>query len=176
MRFTTDSRGVAPAGKIGVLNEIYDRFPVRKVLSAAKESGTAIQTWVTASFPGNPVEQTHNLFLKSGVFGKRIEQPVSNVDYRISNIRTVFCADARSLRVIRDRYPRADTAELRYFSYFLLKSVGFVCRGIVRKTLSMFDSLTCWTRFPILPVFPPFYHHPPPTAVKPSNIYVNIIF
>ena len=50
------------------------------MLSAAKESGTAIQTWVTASFPGNPVEQTHNLFLKSGVFGKRIEQPVSNVD------------------------------------------------------------------------------------------------
>ena len=71
------------------------------MLSAAKESGTAIQTWVTASFPGNPVEQTHNLFLKSGVFGKRIEQPVSNVDLVIVAIGDNFGASVRIVSLLK---------------------------------------------------------------------------
>ena len=75
--------GVAPAGKIGVLNEIYDRFPVRKVFSAAKKRGAAPQTRVTPSFSGDAVEQSRNLFLKPGAVGKRIEQPVRDIDLMI---------------------------------------------------------------------------------------------
>ena len=131
--------GVAPAGKIGVLNEIHDRFPVREIPTAAKERGTAQQTWVEASFPGYAVEQTHGPFLKSGVFGQRIEQPVREVDLRIVFHLEPPIPGRRPVQMhghygrfgsdIRERIPQ----NFVFFSRFLLELFVFCGSGDRRR-------------------------------------------
>ena len=77
------ANGVAPARKKRLFDEVHDRFPIREVLTAAKERGTTQQAWIAASPPWDFVEQFQDLFLNSGAVGKRIEQPVREVNLMI---------------------------------------------------------------------------------------------